>query len=252
MLLNLQQDIIYGPVKSRRLGRSLGLNILPVDFKMCSFNCLYCQYGWTDCDKVKKSQKKNLPSPEKIKDRLKKTLVQLKDKPQYITFSGNGEPTLHPEFPEIVDIVIKLRDNFSPASKTAILSNSSRVTIKNIRKAISKLDTRIMKLDVGNNGFLKTYNLPCEKTSINKITEGLATLDNVIIQSLFTSGPLGNYKQDNIKEWIKRLKIILPILVQIYTLDRGFPSKKIKATTKNKLLKIKEKLEKQNIKAKVF
>lgn len=252
MLLALQKNIVYGPVNSRRLGRSLGINILPKGKKICTFNCLYCQYGWTEYDKVKCVRDEEFPCKEDIAAAVEDALGNIGEPPAYLTFSGNGEATLHPDFPEIVDAIIKLRDKSTPGSRTAILSNSTRLDDTDIRKALEKLDVRIMKLDAGSQSILTAYNDPMEGIGIDTITEGLAALKNVTIQSLFTSGPLGNYSKSSIKDWVARLKRINPFSVQLYSLDRGTPSLSISRLEPGELNKIKILLKNENIISEVF
>jgi len=249
MLLDLQATIIYGPIQSRRIGSSLGINLLPVNEKVCSFDCLYCQYGWTDYSRVKTA---SFPEPAKVSEALRTALGNLPVMPRYITFSGNGEPTLHPDFGEIVDEVIRIRDECAPGSGTAILSNSSTVSRPEIREALSKLDLRIMKLDAGHPDTFKGYSRPAPGISIEEITRGLAALDGVTIQSLFTKGKGGNFSEPNLTEWIARLKKISPLTVQIYTLDRGYPSGTIERLTPEELEQIRSRLEKEGIPARAF
>jgi len=257
----LKKGIIYGPVNSRRLGTSLGVNIMPFDKKICSFDCLYCQYGWTSYHTNVIERNFDLPSVGDISDTLERALITYTvnlitnnkgEYPLYITFSGNGEPTLHPQFPQIVDEVIKIRNKVSPLSQTTILSNSTKVNEPDIKTALSKLDVRIMKLDAGNEDTFRSYNYPAEGISLDNITEGLAALKDVTIQTLFTGGKLGNYNDKNISDWIIRLKQISPIKVQLYSLDRGYPSEYITHINKEMLVKIKLLLEKQNIASEVY
>jgi wyosine [tRNA(Phe)-imidazoG37] synthetase (radical SAM superfamily) len=257
----LKKEIIYGPVNSRRLGTSLGVNIMPFNIKICSFDCLYCQYGWTSYHTNVIERNFELPSVGDISAALERALNAYsanlntnnnREYPLYVTFSGNGEPTLHPQFPQIVDEVIKIRNKVSLLSRTAILSNSTKVNEPDIITALSKLDVRIMKLDAGNEDTFRSYNNPAIGISLDNITEGLAALKDVTIQTLFTGGEQGNYNDKNISDWIIRLKQISPIKVQLYSLDRGYPSKNITHINKDLLLKIKLLLEKQNIASEVY
>lgn len=249
MLLELQKGIVYGPVQSRRLGRSLGINILAPGVKVCTFNCLYCQYGWTDFSNIK-----NVPFPpvQKIIDGVERALESLPIPPAYITFSGNGEPTLHPRFPKIVDRVTRLRDRYAPSAKTAILSNSYRVHDASVREALGKLDVRIMKLDAGRAGTFKTYNKPHPGIFFLDIIQGLCSLEDVTIQALFAGGRLGNFKVKHLSEWIQKLERIKPIDVHVYTLDRGCPSDAIVKLEKSDLEQIKGKGELRGIPISVF
>jgi len=174
------------------------------------------------------------PTKEEVFAAVERSLSTLQMKPAFITFSGNGEPTMHPDFPEIVEAVIELRNKLAPESQTAILSNSSTVDKVKIRTALERLDVRIMKLDCGNNHFLKKYNLPCAGIEYEKIVSG------------------GNYHWDNISKWIEALLKIQPKLVQLYTLDRGYPSGKISPLSLHELKEIKRKLNEQNIRAEVY
>lgn len=221
MLLKLKEEIIYGPVRSRRLGSSLGVNILPAGRKVCTFNCLYCQYGWTDYSLI---HNQTFPTVAHAVQAVESALQTISPPPEYITFSGNGEPTLHPEFRRIVDGIIDLRDRYAPNAKTAILSNSTMAGDPAIRESLQKLDVRIMKLDSGCEEILAAYNQPYSNIDLDGIVEGLTRLEDVTIQSLFTRGRLGNSDEKNITAWIQKLKRINPIAVHVYTLDRGWPS----------------------------
>ncbi|MFH1943837.1 MAG: radical SAM protein, partial [bacterium] len=189
---------------------------------------------------------------QRIEDAIKKSLETLSAAPRYITFSGNGEPTLHPEFPTIVDAVTHLRNRLSPSSKIAILSNSSTVHDPAIRETLEKLDVRIMKLDAGCDRTFETYNKPVKGIHLDTICEGLSLLKDVIIQSLFSDGGLGNTTEKNIREWVSRIGQISPSAVQIYTLDRGYPSKSISKCNQNGLRSIQTLLQKIHIHAEVY
>lgn len=248
MTIPLQQGIIYGPVNSRRLGRSLGVNVLPTRFKMCSFNCLYCQYGWTPAPPVDF----DWPSVSDILSAVENALKTTSPEPDFITFSGNGEPTLHPAFPELVTGVRRLRDHYAPRSRTALLSNSTTVTNPIIRKAISQIDAPIMKLDCGEVACFRRYNRPNVAIGLNEIVEGIGRMKEVTIQSLFTGGAAGNLSDENTKAWIEKLVQISPDFVQLYTLDRGYPSDQIEPVTTPQLLSVREKLVRAGVPATVY
>lgn len=223
--LPLQSGIIYGPVHSRRLGLSLGINLLPSAYKLCSFNCLYCQYGWTDKPTLNvTNQVKDLPRPEEVSIALERALqemVRRGTKADAITFSGNGEPTLHPELAEIIDRARLLRNTYLPQAKLAILSNSSTVSQKDVREALEKLDMRMMKLDAGSEELMRQLNGPAPALYLGEIVAGLKKLKDVIVQSLFVQGRVTNADPNSIQHWLERLKEVQPILVQVYTLDRA-------------------------------
>jgi wyosine [tRNA(Phe)-imidazoG37] synthetase (radical SAM superfamily) len=256
MLLELQKGIIYGPVHSRRLGLSLGLNLFPGTGKICSFNCVYCQYGWTTVHaaRIPKAQFA-LPSPEEVLDALRVALCQLASKPAYLTFSGNGEPALHPDFERIVEAVIETRKELAPEAKTAILSNSTSVNSEKIRRALARLDARIMKLDCGSKEIFQKYNQPCCGVNFDSIIEGLRELSAeapVTIQTLLSAGENGNFSAQNIDEWVECLKSIRPSFVQVYTLDRGFPAENLCPLSRDKLLWARDQVIKAGISTEVF
>ncbi len=227
----LQSGIIYGPVNSRRLGLSLGINILPARYKLCSFNCVYCQYGWTLRPTLTPTEEiSDLPSPQAVGCALEKALHQIirhRTRIDFMTFSGNGEPTLHPNFGEIVDVTKALRDKYVPQVKLAILSNSSMVGRTEVREALGKLDLKVMKLDAGTEELLHELNGPPAPFYLGEIVEGLKTLEDVRVQSLFVQGRVTNADPESVELWLEKLKEIQPSLVQVYTLDRPPADKKL-------------------------
>lgn len=237
-LLKLQKGIVYGPIKSRRLGRSLGLNLLPNHFKMCSLNCSYCQYGWTSMQTTSgKGCENQLPSVQEVVLALRKAFL-LHRNFAYITFSGNGEPTLHPDFPEIIDIVQGMRDQFRPEVKLAILSNSTTSGDPVIREALEKIDLPIMKLDVGNEQAFKRMNHGIPLITLESIVEGLRSLKKFVIQSMFIRGKIDNSSDWEVMSWIKRLQELKPLWVQIYSIDRGTASAQLEKVEISRLKEI--------------
>ncbi len=251
MLLELKDQIIYGPVRSRRLGRSLGINVLPAREKVCTFDCLYCQYGLAEPIDLETGRLR-FPSVDKIMTAVAEALRALSPPPAYLTFSGNGEPTLHPRFPELVDGLAHLRNQYVPHAQTAVLSNATTAHLPEIRAALSKLDVRIMKLDAGSQEMLDQYNRPRTRESFQTIVASLATLQDVTIQSLFTGGPLGNFSEEHVEVWIEQLLLINPRLVQLYTLDRTSPSADITHLSQENLLNLRRRLSNMGINAEVF
>lgn len=247
----MRDKITYGPVYSRRLGFSLGINLLGNN-KICSFDCLYCERGWTKIHTDKITGDIILPSVTEIITEVENVLRNLLNPPDHITFAGNGEPTLHPDFDKIVDEIIELRDKYFPFSRIAILSNSSTVSDENTRYALSKLDKKIMKLEAGNQEMFELYNSPANGLLLDEVTDGLCNMKDVIIQSLFTEGKSGNFTEENIRGWVERLKRIKPVSVQLYTLDRAYPSNEIMVPDNDKLEYLQKLLFSENIKSEVF
>ena len=216
----LQSGIIYGPVRSRRLGWSLGLNISPISYKLCSFNCVYCQYGRTTvCTSDTADRLGDFPTQDDFGRVLESALREHKEIDN-ITFSGNGEPTLHPQFKELVDIAKQLKEDCFPKAKLGVLSNSSTVSIEEVRRALAKLDFRIMKLDAGGLETARKINRPCKVVNYRAILNGLKSLEKVTLQTMFVDGTIRNIGDGEVREWIERVGEIQPIKAQIYSLHR--------------------------------
>jgi len=241
-LLNLQSKIVYGPVNSRRLGKSLGINLLPTKHKICSFDCLYCQYGYTKILPKIFAEDEKYPDRDQIRAAVKNALQSIHPSPAYITFSGNGEATLHPHFTRIVDDIIELRNQFAPQSKTAILSNSSVVDNASVYKALSRLDERIMKFDSATDEMLQNYNRPLSKLKVEQIIAYLKSMPGLTIQTLFSGGMAGNADENHIDIWVEKVSEIQPKYIQIYTLDRGYPSRNIEPVAPDLLDQIQKKI----------
>jgi len=245
MPLTLQQNIIYGPVNSRRLGRSLGINLLPCQSKLCTFDCLYCQYGLTKHLTSDLSGFDNvLPSVEDVVKALTKYLDQSKDF-DYLTFSGNGEACSHPQFCQIVDAVLETKNKFLPDKKVAILSNSSMLDKSEIINTLDKLDLRIMKFDCGNENTFTKYNRPCKEIFFEQIFNHLKDLNNIVIQTLLAGGERGNFTEKNVKDWQEKIAQINPLYVQLYSLHREPSDSSLKSVLKEELLEIKNNLEEE-------
>jgi wyosine [tRNA(Phe)-imidazoG37] synthetase (radical SAM superfamily) len=218
-VLELQRGVIYGPVNSRRLGSSLGINLLPASRKVCTFDCVYCQYGKAGAVSSTDVQS-GFPSVSSVLREVEAAIKRQETHPDYLTFSGNGEPTLHPEFPEIVDEVLRLRERLCPATRVAILSNSSTAHRPEVRKAIEKLDAPIMKLDAGDPETLSRINRPAPAVTFEKILEGLAGMPRLIVQSMIILGEPQNVEGEAHEAWLTTLARLSPERVQIYTAER--------------------------------
>jgi wyosine [tRNA(Phe)-imidazoG37] synthetase (radical SAM superfamily) len=244
----LFDKIIFGPVKSRRLGVSLGINLLPASRKVCNFNCIYCECGWTSNLSGDKSP---LPKRDEIYKALDRKLSEMKIKntpPDVITFAGNGEPTLHPEFPAIVDDCIELRNKYFPEARIAVLSNSTTITIPSIRKALLKVDQNILKLDSGFDLTVKVHNQPRVNVKVTELIGNLKSFNGqLIIQTLFLRGSSNGRSIDNttpeeVEAWLKAIEMIKPYEVMIYTISRDTPDggrlEKVHATELKRIAKL--------------
>ena len=244
----LTEDLVFGPIKSRRLGNSLGVNLLPKFRKICTFNCVYCECGWNPeiCD-----EKARFVTPQEYEQTLEnalKELVGTPKEPNSITFSGNGEPTLHPDFPEIIDITIKLRDKYVPKAVISVLTNGTRIHDDRIFKALLKVDNNICKLDGGTLDVINKINLPNVKIDIEKYIQCLQRFDGqVIIQTLFLRGKhhndnIDNTTEDEINLWLEHLKKIKPRKTMIYVIDRETPEKNLEKLSSDEMSKIADKV----------
>ncbi|MBN1485999.1 MAG: radical SAM protein [Anaerolineae bacterium] len=220
-VLPLETGITYGPLYSRRLGLSLGVNILPVKHKLCSFDCVYCHYGATQV-------KTMAPVGETFSDIsqiLKAIEVALRKNPRIdaITFSGNGEPTLHPHFGSVVEAVSQIRDRLCPAVKLALFSNSTTVQYSQIQNALAFFDAPIMKLDAGDILTWNRINCPAAGLDLDRIIDNLAEIPGVVIQSVLIDGVVSNIKEAAFDAWVDALVRIQPRQVQIYSTDYPVP-----------------------------
>lgn len=218
--LELQKGIVYGPVASRRLGSSLGINISSTKAKICSFDCVYCQYGPTRHHAASAAEfAAMLPSPEEVAAALAAELKRI-PAPAYVTFSGNGEPTLHPEFGAVVEAVRSVKDDLCPTAKLAVLSNSSTVGDPAVRAVLASFDAPIMKLDVGSADVFEAVNVPAPGVSFEYVMAGLAALDDFVMQSCFVTDKPGNADDDAVADYVSAVATVRPSSVQIYTTDR--------------------------------
>lgn len=229
--LPLQPGLIYGPVRSRRLGFSLGINLLPSRDTPCSFNCLYCRYGWTLGSRLAPThQLKDVPRAAEVLAALDNALCELRqERPAIdaITICGNGEPTLHPELRQVVKEAKKLRDRYVPDVRLAIFSNSSTIASENVRQTLELFDVKIMKFDAGSEELMKRLNHPASPMYLGEIVAGLAKLTDVYLASLFVQGKVTNTDPDSIDLWIEKVGEIRPYRVHIYSLDQAAADPKI-------------------------
>ncbi len=216
---------IFGPVHSRRLGISLGINLLPADGKCCSFDCIYCECGLN----AERRPRLPLPTREEVSQALERQLLKMHDEnlhPDVLTFAGNGEPTLNPKFPEIVDDVIRLRDRLCPEAKISVLSNSTQIHRPEVRQALLRTDNPIMKLDTVQADYIRLVDRPQGHYDVERIIDHLAEMSpKVIIQTMFMKGPeaTDNTEAVYVSPWLEALQRIRPRQVMVYTLDRETP-----------------------------
>ncbi|MCX6241914.1 MAG: radical SAM protein [Bacteroidetes bacterium] len=254
----LFDDIIFGPVRSRRLGLSLGINLLPLHRKFCSFNCIYCECGWTP---ALAREGMELPSRLEVASFLEQKLIELAAEdylPDAITYAGNGEPTLHPEFSGIVDDTLMLRDRFSPGSVVSVLSNASRIHDPSVFNALLKLDNNILKLDAGTEETFRILNNPVESFDFRRMLSDLEKFKGkLIIQTMFLRGIVNGHLVDNttsfeVEAWIAHLKVIRPKTVMIYPIARATPARDLEKISREELEWIGERVRREGIEVKVY
>lgn len=225
-MTTLYPSPIFGPVHSRRLGVSLGINLMPADGKLCSFDCIYCECG------LNADHRPTLPRPtrQEVADSLTevlKTRHEAEEPLDVITFAGNGEPTLHPDFPAIIDDTIRLRNIYFPEAKVSVLSNATAIHKKTIREALLKVDNNIQKLDTICEDYIRLVDRPAPSYSVQNTVENLCKFHGkVIIQTMFMTGSrsgVDNTSEEFIQPWLEALQKIEPEMVMIYTIDRETP-----------------------------
>jgi wyosine [tRNA(Phe)-imidazoG37] synthetase (radical SAM superfamily) len=224
----LFDDIIFGPVTSRRLGASLGINLLPTGRKFCNFNCLYCECGLSSGSGLKAA----LPGRSDIRELLEKKLLELLESKaplDRITFAGNGEPTIHPEFPGIIEDTIAIRNRIYPEVKIAVLSNATQLNKPDIFQALGRIDMNILKLDSASEATVELINQPPSGYRVDQVIEGMMRFEGrFILQTLFLKGEYNGMTVDNtskeeVKNWLDIVKKVRPEMVMIYTIARDTP-----------------------------
>ena len=228
---------IYGPVPSRRLGLSLGINLMPPDGKICTFDCLYCECGFN----AERRTRSPHPSREVVAEALERQLIAMHNEgqhPDVLTFAGNGEPTSNPHFAGIIDDTIRLRNRWCPEAKISVLSNSTFIGRQDIREALMKVDNNILKLDTVDNEYIRRVDRPTQPSyDVKKIIEHLKWFNgHVIIQTMFMKGDgTDNTSEQYVAPWLEALRDIKPQSVMIYTIDRETPDQKLQKATPEEL-----------------
>jgi wyosine [tRNA(Phe)-imidazoG37] synthetase (radical SAM superfamily) len=255
MPMPLHERIVYGPVRSRRLGRSLGVNLLPPTTKVCNMNCAYCQYGWTRGPTRYRGQGGGWPTAQSVAAAVEERLARGGDSGELIdrlTVAGHGEPTLHPEFGDISERLCQIRDRLAPGIRLAVLSNSTTATVADVRRGLACYDERYMKLDAGDSITYARLN-GCG-TSLSKIVDGLRTLPS-IVQAMFVTEEtheIDNSTDGPVAEWLRAIETICATAVHIYTLDRAPALGALRPVPRRRLREIAEHVRAAGIHAEVF
>ena len=236
---------IFGPVHSRRLGVSLGINLLPADGKFCTFDCIYCECGFN----ADHRPHQKLPTREEVRQALEARLLDMQQngpKPDVLTFAGNGEPTAHPQFAAIMDDTLALRDKYFPQAKVSVLSNSTFIHKPEVFEALNKVDNNILKLDTIHADYINKVDRPTGHYDVQKVIECMKAFQgNLIVQTLFMKGTYEGEDVDNTSDvyvlpWLEVVKKIAPKQVMIYTIDRETPAPDMLKATHEELDRIGE------------
>lgn len=254
----LFDEIVFGPVRSRRFGVSLGINLLPLDSKLCSYDCIYCECGLT---KHEAGHRPKLYSGAEIRNSLQQRFEALSQEslaPDNITFAGNGEPTLHPEFAAIIDDTLALRDQYFPGAKITVLSNATMLNRPAVVEALKKIDNNVLKLDAGTDETFRAINRPLSPVTLAEVIDRLAAFEgDLTIQTLFVRGSVDGRIVDNTTEeevslWLGHLQRIRPALVMLYPIDRRTPYGSLEKVSEAELHALAAKVESIGLKAEVF
>lgn len=236
---------IFGPVHSRRLGVSLGINLLPADGKVCSFDCIYCECGFNADHRPKLP----MPTREEVSEALEAKLQDMQQNgpaPDVLTFAGNGEPTLHPHFSEIIADTLALRDKYFPNAKVSVLSNATMIGKPEVHEALAKVDNNILKLDTIDSNYIRLTDRPVGKYSVDDIIENMKLFrGKCIVQTMFMKGTIKGKDVDNTSDyfvlpWLEQVEAIAPSQVMIYTIDRETPAHGLLKATHKELDRIGE------------
>ena len=247
-MTSLYDNIIFGPVRSRRLGLSLGVNLLPIESKLCSFDCIYCECGWN----ADHPGQRRFNAREDVRAMLDTTLARMVadgTPPDVITFAGNGEPTMHPDFENIIEDTLALRDKHAPAAKVSVLSNATQIHREDVRRALLRVDNNILKLDSAFDATVQLVNKPQGNYTVARTVELLKMFEGkLIVQTMFLRGEylgqrVDNTTEEEVSEWLKLVADIAPKQVMVYSLDRDTPCQTLEKVEKDELRAIAARVE---------
>jgi wyosine [tRNA(Phe)-imidazoG37] synthetase (radical SAM superfamily) len=230
-------------VHSRRLGISLGINLLPADGKVCSFDCIYCECGFNEAHRPQLP----LPTRQEVAQALQQKLLQMQASgqlPDVLTFAGNGEPTCHPHFAEIIDDTIRLRDKYCPRARVSVLSNATLIHRRAVHDALMRVDNNILKLDTVSADYIRLVDHPQGTYDVHQVVEHMKAFHgHLIIQTMFMQGDCGGESVDNTSDdyvlpWLQAVKAIRPQQVMVYTIDRETPTPGLRKATHEQLDRI--------------
>ncbi|MFI3259852.1 MAG: radical SAM protein [Rikenellaceae bacterium] len=246
----LFEEVIFGPIHSRRLGLSLGVNLPPQHAKICNFDCIYCECG-SNSERVGLSSERRFATRGRVSELLEAKLREMTTEgalPDVITFAGNGEPTMHPDFEAIIDDTIKLRDSLSPNSKISVLSNATRLSVPSVQRALLRVDNNILKLDSALQTTAEAMNRPNSVYSVESVIDGMRQFEGrCIVQTMLLRGEvegqkINNTAEEEVEAYIEAIKKIAPSSVMLYSIDRDTPCGGLQRVSKEDMESIAERL----------
>lgn len=225
-------EIVFGPIFSRRLGSSLGVNLLPSKGKLCNFDCVYCECGWNKDGISDKVFPRLADIEAALEDKMSKALAAGVPVDS-ITFSGNGEPTIHPDFPQVIDVTLRLRDKYFPGAKVSVLSNATMISRPSVAEALMRVDNPILKLDAPTDELVGLINKPAGKYSVEDTVEHLKKFEGgFILQTMFLKSPdFDTATLEMLGKWMDIVRILKPREIMVYTIDRETPDKRLAKCT---------------------
>lgn len=257
MATSLFSDVIFGPIRSRRLGLSLGVNLLPTESKLCNFDCIYCECGWNSDHRGLRRFNDRESVRELLAAQLKKMAAE-GTPPDVITFAGNGEPTMHPDFEAIIDDTIALRDELCPSARVSVLSNATMIGRESVRRALERVDNNILKLDSAFDATVQLMNNPQQADyTVERTVRDMERFEGrMILQTMFLRGRVGEHPIDNTTErevsaWLALVERIRPQRVMVYTIDRDTPLETLEKVSVEELREIAARVEKLGIECSV-
>lgn len=221
-------DIVFGPIFSRRLGSSLGVNLLPSKGKLCNFDCVYCECGWNK-DGI---AERVFPRLEEVKAALEEKMSKAASEGvpvDSITFSGNGEPTMNPDFPEIIDVTLELRDRYFPDAKVSVLSNATLIGRPAVAEALMKVDNPILKIDASSDSLIAQINKPVGRYRLDEVVEAMMKFEGrFVLQTMFLKSPdFDTTEPEALEKWMEIVRRVKPREIMVYTIDRETPDKSL-------------------------
>lgn len=221
-------EIVFGPIFSRRLGASLGVNLLPKKGKLCNFDCVYCECGWNKDGRSDGKFPRLLEIEKALEEKMSKAVAEGVGVDS-ITFSGNGEPTIHPDFAQVIDVTLRLRDRYFPDAKVSVLSNATMIGRKDVAEALMRVDNPILKIDASSDELVRQINKPAGPYSLADVIDNLKKFEGrFILQTMFLRSPdFDTASEKALAAWMDIVRDLKPREVMVYTIDRETPDKSL-------------------------